>query len=284
MFYFEGIIIVFISIFGLVVGSLLNVIICRLGTKKSWLRGRSVCPNCKHQLNWLDLVPLFSFIFLRGRCRYCHKPISWQYPAVELATATVFVLIILNTKYLIPDTNIFLTNSWQLLVNILLLCLISSFLIIIFVYDLKHYLIPDAVVFTGIGLALLYQISLLITNYQLSTANYKLVSLTTFYPLLAALAAGLFFLILVLVTRGKGMGIGDIKLAFLMGLLLSWPNIAVALFIAFLSGGIIGLLLIIAKKKQLKSMVPFGPFLISGTFIALFWGVQIIQSYWGVFL
>ena len=140
--------------------------------------------------------------------------------------------------------------------------MIIGFLIIIFVYDLKHYIIPDKVIFPAIGIALIF--------------NY--------YSILSALAAAVFFLTIVLISRGKWMGIGDIKLAFLMGLFLGWPNIVVALFSAIFLGAIMGIGLIMSGRKTLKSEVPFGPFLVFGTFLALFWGESLINFYFSLFL
>lgn len=250
-----------IFLFGLAVGSFLNCIIYRLETEQSFLKGRSFCPYCHHILSWQDLIPLFSFFILRGRCRYCQKPISLQYPLVELATGLIFVLIF---KF----QPVFTLCQFA---TILYLFIISCFLIIIFVYDLKYYIILDKVVFPAIVTSFLYNIfySLFLVD------NYKL--LIQF--LLSAVGAATFFLIIVLISRGKWMGIGDIKLAFLMGLVLGWPNIVIALFSAFLIGAIIGIVLIILGRKSLKSEVPFGPFLVAGTFIALFFGQEIVSFY-----
>jgi len=155
------------------------------------------------------------------------------------------------------------------------LLLISCFLIIIFVYDLKHYIIPDKVIYPAIGIAFLYQI---ISNGRWVGGVQFLI--TNFYfPILSALGAATFFLAIVLISQGKWMGLGDVKLAAFMGLFLSWPNILVALFLAFSIGAIIGLGLIISGKRTLKSEVPFGPFLVTGTFIALFSGEKIINFY-----
>ena len=283
-----------IFLFGLIIGSFLNVVIFRLGTKKSALKGRSFCPHCKHTLAWYDLIPVLSFVLLKGQCRYCAKKISWQYPLVEIATGLlflqtfVFVNFVRHAEFISASSVVDFgsaTEMTTLIIQCGLLLAVGSLLIIIFVYDLKHYLIPDKIIFPAIAIAFLYRISLQSTVYGLRpSVGAKLLTLTTFYPLFAAFGAATFFLLLVLITRGKGMGIGDIKLAFLMGLLLSWPQITTALSIAFLSGGLIGLALILTRKKKLKSMVPFGPFLASGTIIALFWGEKIINWYWKILL
>ena len=229
----------------------MNCVIYRLEQGKSFLKGRSFCPNCKHQLSWQDLIPIFSFIILRGHCRYCQKKISIQYPLVEFFTGIIFVLIYLLRSDLLGRSDLLIFNF-----------VVSCFFIIIFVYDLKHYIIPDKVVFPAIGIALIFN----------------------FLNILSAVGAAGFFFLIVLISRGKGMGIGDIKLAFLMGLFLGWPNIIVALFLAIFLGAIMGIGLIISGKKTLKSEVPFGPFLTIGVFLALFWGEKIINFYFNLFL
>jgi len=244
----------FIFLFGLFVGSFLNCVIYRLEKKESFLRGRSYCPKCRHKLNWYDLIPIFSFLALAGKCRYCHKKISIQYPLVELATGLIFLLCFLLAPY-----------------QALFWCGVFCFLIIIFVYDLKHYIIPDKILLPAILVVFLYNLFF----------HFKFL-LFNFLP--AAFTAGIFFLMIFLISRGKWLGFGDVKLVFLMGLLLGFPNILVALFLAFFFGAIIGIGLIIFGKKKLKSEIPFGPFLITGTFIAMLWGEELIDWYLGLIL
>ena len=252
---FQILIYTIIFLIGLIIGSFLNCVIYRLEKKQSFLSGRSFCPKCKHKLSWQDLIPVFSFILLKGKCRYCHKKISFQYPFVELATGILFVLIFGHWD---------LGFDWSLVIGIwdlFYLLVIACFLIIIFVYDLKHYIIPDKIIYPAIVIAFLYQ---LFGHWDF---------------IFAAFGAAAFFLAIVLISREKWMGMGDVKLAFLMGLILGLPNILVALFSGFFLGAIIGTGLIISKRKTLKSQVPFGPFLVAGTFIALFWGQNIINWY-----
>jgi len=246
-----------IFLFGLIVGSFLNCVIFRLERGKSFLKGRSYCPHCKHKLAWYDLIPVLSFVTLRRRCRYCKKLISWQYPIVELATGILFVLVI--------NTQLSAINYQLSIISSIYYLLIVSFLIIIFIYDFKHFIILDKVLFPIIAISFLY----LIANNQLSIINYSF----------SAFGASGFFLLIYLFSRGKYLGFGDVKLAILLGLLLGWPRIILALFLSFLIGGIIGLGLIVLSKKKLKSEVPFAPFLIFGTLVALFWGEQIISWY-----
>jgi leader peptidase (prepilin peptidase)/N-methyltransferase len=268
-------------LFGLVIGSFLNCLIYRLtlptfSLKSFGLKSRSYCPDCKHTLNWKDLIPVFSFIFLKGRCRYCNKKISFQYPIVEISTGLIF-LFIFNLKF-----EIFNQFSIFNFINLCFLLLVSCFLIIIFVCDLKHFIIPDRVIFPLIGIVFLYRFSeFLSLNHWKLLENWKLKieNLALFNYLFAALGASLFFLIIFLISRGNWLGFGDVKLAFFMGFFLGFPRILVALFFAFMIGAIIGIGLILAKTKTLKSEIPFGPFLVAGTFIALFWGEEIIRWY-----
>lgn len=251
---------IFVFIFGLAVGSFLNSVIYRLQTGESFLRGRSHCPYCKHQLSWQDLIPVLSFLVLKGRCRYCRQKISWQYPLVEIITGILFVLIWQNQ----------LTGGFWGILNSGYLLVISSLLIIIFVYDLKHYIIPDSVIYSAIILAFFYR---LLEILKAGNLNHF------FSPIFSAFLASVFFLAIFLISRGRWLGFGDVKLAFLMGLFLGFPNILAALFFAFVSGAIIGTGLIFSGKKTLKSEVPFGPFLIAGTFVVLFFGKEIINWY-----
>jgi len=228
---------------GLAVGSFLNCLIYRLSKGFSPIGGRSFCPKCNHTLSWQDNIPLLSFILLSGRCRHCLSPISWQYPLVELGTG-ILTISIFNFQFSIFNL------------------LITYALIVIFVSDLRYGTIPDRIVYPVIGLATLFLII-----YNLSSSIYYLLS---------SLGAAGFFLALVAITRGKGMGIGDVKLAALMGLVLGWPKILVALYLAFLTGAIVGVILILLGKKRFGEHIPFGPFLTTATWIGLLWGGQIL--------
>lgn len=249
-----------VFILGLASGSFLNCIIYRLEKEESFLKGRSYCPYCQYQLSWQDLIPLLSFLMLRGKCRYCQQKISWQYPLVEFFTGVLFVLV---SYYSFP--NLIVTIYWLI---------IACFLIIVFVYDLKYYIIPDKVIFPAIFTVIIWDI-LSINFFNLYTTKYELYS---------ALFAAVFFLLIFLFSRGKWLGFGDVKLALFMGLFLGFPNILLALFSAFFLGAIIGIGLIIFGERTLKSEVPFGPFLVTATFLSLFFGERIISWYLNLFL
>jgi len=258
-----------IFLFGLTIGSFLNVVIIRLPNNEA-ISGRSNCPNCKTVLKWHDLFPLFSFFILLGKCRYCKKKISFQYPLIELVTGLLFVFIF----YLqLPFLNGFSAFNFQNLLSTFYYLFIGCLLIVIFVSDLKNYIIPDIIVYIAIFLALIFDSQFLITK-----------QFSVFFPLIfSALGLAGFFLVIFLISKGKWIGLGDVKLAFLMGLLLGWPYTFLALFFAVFLGAIIGVILIILSKKSLKSEIPFGPFLVIGTFFSLFYGQGIINWYFNLF-
>lgn len=237
---------------GLCAGSFLNCWVYRLNHGLSVTRGRSFCPVCRHQLAWSDNIPLLSFVWLKGRCRYCHSPIGIHYPLVELAAGVLTVLIFQFFNYEL------LIASYYLLITYALLA--------IFVSDWLYQTIPDQIVYPAIGLAFFY---------SLFTSPY---SLAVYF--LSAFGAAGFFQALVWATRGKGMGGGDVKLAGLMGLILGWPNIILAILLAFLTGASVGVILVLGGRKTMRSQIAFGPFLVAATFISLFWGEKILKI-WG---
>jgi prepilin signal peptidase PulO-like enzyme (type II secretory pathway) len=270
LFYF------FIFIFGSIIGSFLNSIIYRL--EKPIKTKRSFCPYCYHKLSWKDLIPLLSFLFLKGKCRYCKKPISLQYPLVELFTACLFLLA---TNYQLQTTKdqlsfVALLYSW----------FVISFLVIIFVYDLKHFLIPNKIIYSLIGIVFVYRLLELFGLEILDLfhgLNFEFLSSDIINSFLSAIFTTTFFLSIFLVSRGQWLGFGDVKLGFLIGLFLGFPKILVALFLAFFIGAIIGIGLVLLKKKNLKSQIPLAPFLITGTFLAWFFGKELIDFYLRIF-
>ncbi len=251
----------YIFILGICIGSFLNVLIYRFPRSIS-TAGRSFCPNCKKKISWYDNIPLISFILLRGRCRHCHFPISWRYPIVELITGISTVLLFYGL-WLPPLPGLEqagalgIRNFMEIFTLFYLLFSIYA-LIVIFFTDLETEIIPDKVIYPAILLSFVYAI----LNYGFPVNE----------PLLSGLLAGLFFLVLFLITRGRGIGFGDIELALFMGLFLGFPKIIIALYSAFLTGAAAGVILVFRGKKTLKSHLPFGPFLVAGTVFALFFG------------
>ncbi len=238
---------------GLCLGSFINCLVYRLNHNLSLL-GRSFCPQCGHQLAWHDNTPLLSFVLLKGRCRYCKKKISLQYPFVELATGILTVLLVYHISIYDRVTGVYY------------FFLIYS-LIAVFVSDLIYFTIPDEIVYPALAIVL-----------GKILLGYWVTGLLGYSYLLSGLAAGLFFLALVLATRGQGMGMGDVKLAALMGFFLGYPKIIVALYLAFLTGALVGAILITLRKKKFGQHIPFGPFLTTSTIIAIFWGEKIWQN------
>lgn len=270
-----------IFIFGLVIGSFLNSVIYRLFLPNfSFFTSlvktkRSFCPHCNHNLVWRDLFPIFSYFVLKGKCRYCLKPISIQYPLVEISTALVFLLIF---------NNLYPVSDWKDFFRLCFMLYISGSMIVIFVFDLKHYSIPDKILFPAVIATFFYQ---LFFNYEFLVFN----------SLWAVLFSFLFFWAIFFVSKGRWMGFGDCKLAILLGLLLGFPNILLALFLAFFFGAIISLGAILVnlslrailpeinlKKLGLKSQIPFAPFLITGAFVAMIFDQIIIRWYLSLFV
>lgn len=272
-----------IFILGLVVGSFLNVVIFRLETEEDIVSSRSKCMSCEHKLAWHDLFPVLSFLFLRGKCRYCKAKISFQYPLVEIVTGILFVLLFVKIFYATSFFPCVIYPEWMNFdfwnaARFFVLSLVFSALVVIFAYDLKHYIIPDEVVYSASALMLLFRMAeLIFVNGGLNFSSF-------FYVLFPAFLAGGFFLFLVIATKGRGMGGGDVKLGFLMGLVLGFPNVLLALLIAFVSGAAVGTFLMALGKKKMKSMLPFGPFLVFGLLLSFFWGEEIIEWYWRGFL
>jgi prepilin signal peptidase PulO-like enzyme (type II secretory pathway) len=291
---FALILFVFIFVFGLIVGSFLNVVIFRLETGEGIVKKRSHCPHCAHVLRWYDLIPVLSFVLLGGKCRDCAKPISWQYPLVEISAGALFVWVVSIFWYLGFDpsfaagVNILdVFGGWSFIVGNLIIIgfwlFAVSCLIVIFVYDLRHYIIPDSVIYPVIVVSILFRVFEVLDAghwnlYEILNSGFLAWGQFLIY-LACAVGATIFFLIIVLLTRGRGMGLGDVKLAFLMGLVLGWPQILLALLLAFGSGAVVGVGLVIADRKTLKSQIPFGPFLAAGTIFALLAGSFLINWY-----
>ncbi len=254
---------IIVILFGLSVGSFLNVVILRFDELKSILTTRSHCPSCKKELSWYELVPFFSYIILAGRCLACKKGISFQYPLVEVFTALIFVLIYMYSGISFAS---------------LILAVIFSLLIVISVYDIIHSEIPDILSYLVVILGLIW------TVYYLSLTN-SLSSFSAFLPYIYAIAiGGGFFGFLVLISRQKWMGAGDIILGVFMGIFLGLQGIIIALFLSFILGAIFSLILISFKKKTLKDALPFGPFLALATIITFFFGEQLLIYYWNILM
>ena len=271
--------ILFVFCFGLAIGSFLNAYIYRLHAGKSVFRGRSFCPLCKKTLLAKDLLPLISFALLKGKCRFCRKEISWQYPLVEAAVALLFVL-----GYLRFIGNPFAETTLlaDLAGFVSFLCAVAIF-IVIFVYDLKYYLILDKVTVPSFFVFLFFDVLLVILKGGAMHGFARGVLLPVLLYLAAGVVGGGFFAIQFLVSGGKWIGGGDIRLGVLMGMALGLKHLLIALFLAYVLGSVISLCLIAIKKKKFNSQIPFAVFLVPATLATLLYGDLIAAWYIGFF-
>ncbi len=243
----------FIFTIGASIGSFLNVLIDRLPKDKG-INGRSHCDFCGKKITWYDLIPVFSFFILKGKSRCCNKKLSWQYPAVEFVTGFIFVMVFKDGPHLGPS-----------LIRSVLISGIMACLIIIFVSDLKYHLISDYIQVALFIFAIIYHLLSIIPIFLFS------------YFLISSLVVAFPIWLIYFLSKERAMGLGDVYLAVIIGFLLGWQAGFLALYIAFVIGAIFGLAAIIFKRKKLKSKIAFGPFLVMGTVIMLFWGEKIME-------
>lgn len=244
-------ILVFIFLLGLFLGSFLLVVADRTSQGVSYIKGRSKCDGCGHVLSWYELVPVVSYLIQKGRCRHCRAKLGYKYPLAELLTGASVILIF------------FATISLGVYVFFLYLVITSCLLVILF-SDIQYEIIPFPVVVLMSAAALIL-LGLLTPDMILS-------------HIFAGIVAGAFFLLIFILTRGKGMGFGDVVFVLSMGLVLGIPGILYGLYISFITGALISLILVVLKKKRLRGgTIPFGPFLVLGTFIMMIWGGEISQ-------
>lgn len=285
-------VILFRFLFGAILASFMNVVALRykdgafLFAKKN-TGGRSECPACHARLHWFELIPLVSFAAQFGRCRTCKARISWQYPLVEIigGLLVVYVPIRIRDFFFLSSLSPFSEYALSVLWIVLFF-----FLFVLAVIDMRLYMIPDeingGVVFLGAVIALI------ISRYAFPVGS----SFVGHYALLAGLQenawlnriAGMvfgfvFFGILALISRGRGMGLGDVKLSVALGAVFGWPDIVLLTIIAFILGSVFGVAAIVRKKKNLKSVLPFGPFLAVAALVVFFLGDAIIRGYFKLF-
>lgn len=250
---------VFIFIFGTIIGSFLNVVICRHGTGRG-LGGRSKCAVTGKTLEWYELVPVLSFAALGGRSRYSKTKISWQYPLVEFGTGLSFLLIFHHVR------DLLLTAPDVLFVTLLFYFAVASFFILIFVYDLRHKLIPDAFLYPLAALAF--------TGLLFGAPMLDCLRFPGWWGLLSGPLLALPLFLLWFFTRGRGMGFGDVLLMIPIGWLLGYQKGFAALLLAFWVGAVVGLVLMLVSGKRLKSEIAFGPFLIVGFALAFLYNID----------
>lgn len=241
-------------ILGIIIGSFLNVVIFRFNTQRSF-GGRSGCMTCQNKLCWYELIPLVSFLALKGRCKNCKAKISIQYPIVEFISGLVFAGIFLKFQ------DVFFVNTFVFAVSYAYYVVMFSILLVIAVYDFRHRIIPDIL---SLVLGVLSFVGLFFFSNYLFYPHVP-----TILELLSGLLLALPFALLWLISKGTWMGLGDAKLALGLGWLLGFERILSGAVVAFWSGAIIGLILIaFSKKHGIKSEIPFAPFLVLGVFIA----------------
>lgn len=244
--------VVFLS--GAIIGSFISAAEYRLFRgiglwKEKGGLARSRCSQCQAVLMPLDLVPIVSFLLLRGQCRSCHKPVSWQYPALEIVAGVIALISYLQFGFTMEGVMI-ACFGWSLL--------------FFFVYDLKYQLVPDRVILPVIVVMLLCSL-------------WQGIPMTSLF--FGALIAGGFFAAQYVLSRGRWIGGGDIRLGVLLGVMLGWQFTIVALFLAYLFGAVVALLLLAQQKANRHTKIPFGTFLTVAGFISLLYGQQIINWY-----
>lgn len=235
------------ALFGLAIGSFLNVIIIRTHLATSPWRGRSRCVQCGHGIAWYDNIPLVSFTWLRGRCRHCRTTLSWQYPLVEAGTAIVFLVV----------AQQFGMTWWTLWA-----WMVSALMIAIAVYDARWSLLPDS-----------FTIALAIAGF-----GFTLASGASLLSLLIGAAAGVaFFGLQYLISRGRWVGSGDILLGGALGIMLGWRMLAVSLQISYLIGALVASILLLIRRQTAKGAMAFGPFLVLGAWVVWLWGSVMVD-------
>ena len=285
-------------IIGAAIGSFLNVISLRYkpGKKlfgKDVVVGRSHCPHCRKILKWYELVPVFSFIMQKGKCRHCKHKLSWQYPLIEFLSGLIFLFVpikILNFQFSIFNfQSIIQLFSYP---TVIIWTLIFFIFILISLIDFRHYIIPDQLNFS---LAIL---GLFLISIKEKTRTFGMFegSFLGHYSGLfglrdniwvnhffAALLGMLFFGLIIVLSRGRAMGWGDFKLVGPLGFIFGWPDILMIVFLSFIIGSVFVAPLLIKGVKKMKDVVPFGPFLIIASSLTFFFGYQIIDGYFSLF-
>jgi leader peptidase (prepilin peptidase)/N-methyltransferase len=250
--------IILIGVFGLIWGSFLNVVIYRLPRDLSLVRPPSSCPHCGKRIKFYENIPILSYAVLRGKCSNCQAPISPVYPLVEALTALCFFL-----GYL----------QYSLSPHFFASCVFASALIALGFIDFEHQVLPDEITFPGIVLALVY-------------AFFRK-DLSVTQALLGAAVGGGFLLFVYgayyLLRKKEGLGLGDVTMMLMVGAFLGWKQTILTLILASFGGAIVGIFIILFKKKDLQHALPFGTFLAPAAFVALLYGQRIIDAYLSLF-
>lgn len=254
---------ILIGIFGLIIGSFIASYTYRVREKITVAKGRSFCPHCKKDISWYDNIPLISYLVLSGKCRNCRKNIDLRYPLIELATALVFVLIFITSQFCLSSPLCY----WQDKIGIFAIpyfLFVSFSLIAIFITDIEDQIIPDSLsflLFTFVASALL-------------VANPE----DIYARLFTGFFLSLVFLLLHIITLGRGMGLGDVKLVLFAGMFFGWKLSLLWVFMSFVIGALVGVGLIVAGKAKFGKQIAFGPFLVVSFFVTIFAGDYILAK------
>ena len=245
---------VWVVLFGLVVGSYLNVVIFRLPRRISTVLPRSRCPRCRAAIRPWDNVPVFSYLLLRGRCRHCGARIPWRYPLVEVMTAACFLLS---------------ARRFESPADSLVAAAFCGAMIVLAMIDLEHFILPDVITKPGIAAGLLAQLWV-----SWSTPQSALIGIVLGAGVIAAVSWGWYWL------KGvHGMGFGDVKMLAMIGAFLGWQGVVVTLLLGCLTGSLVGAGLMLRGRAGLGSKLPFGVFLALGAVVALFYGREMLEAY-----
>jgi leader peptidase (prepilin peptidase) / N-methyltransferase len=245
------------AIFGMIVGSYLNVVIYRLPLGLSTVYPRSRCPGCGSLIRARDNVPVLSFLLLRGRCRTCGTPISWRYPLVEAATGALFAGCLLR---------------FGLTAQTVVAMLFASLMLVLALIDYDHMILPDRLTLPGVAVGIATQLVAPLAGLAPAVIG-------------ALLGAGILLAVWglwLVVRREEGMGLGDVKMLALVGAFLGWQGVLVTLFFGALTGSVVGLALMRWGSLDMRSKLPFGVFLALGAVVALFSGDALVSWYAGL--
>jgi len=250
--------------------------------------GRSHCLSCGKKLAWYELMPIISFLIQFGKCRKCGQRLSFQYPLVETLSGLIFVFVPLSFA---RDLQLAFYNHFQLS---LIICWLLIFLVFLLlsIIDLRHSIIPNSL---NLGLVVLGLILIITKGYFEKFDSLTGSFLGAYAPifgfreniwlnhLFAALLGVFLFGLIIFLSKGKAMGVGDLKLAGALGLIFGWPDILMVLLLSFIAGSLVSAVFMVFKKKKMKDAIPFGPFLATGSCLTFFFGYQIIDWYFRIF-
>lgn len=261
---------VLVFVFGLIFGSFLNVIIDRVPRRVEIVRKRSYCDNCKKTLKWYDLIPLISFVILRRKCRYCQEKISWQYPLVELATGLLFLIIFSRFADFTLTSKYFFVFTY--------LVYIVGVLLVIFVIDIKYFIVPDKIILPAIIISILLSLVLPFNSMSPVTASSVAGDYFIQKPALSAsfldslfgiFFIGAIFLTLFLVSRGKWLGFGDVKFGILAGIIGGFKGTITIFLLTFFSAALVGIILLLFCGAKLKTKIPLASFMSAATLFVI---------------